>query len=1255
MKQEQISLPPGIEGGLFPSYFLLEGIKNTASWKSLDKKEVREKYEEARRSYLEFKKMKSTNEADVEDKIIQPFLTLLGIYYRRQQSLGGRVPDYVLFESDEKKNKFSSDRWNLALSLLEAKKWERALDRRDVYDIDDPYIPAGQIMAYLSRAEADSKGKIRWGILTNGRFWRLYAQRWDKRGKYLEIDFEKLFGETLSPTEEEKFHIFKIFLLFFSKDAFLEKAEVGGNTFLDYAVEEGKSWETELTENLKDRIYKEVIPSLAKGMYKSLPEGERDLAKIYEATLILLYRLLFILYAEDKGLLPPRDEKYDDYSLRKIREKIAKKMDENDVFSKERTNYYSHLRNLFDIINKGDSNIGISPYNGGLFESQSHPFLDTKINIPDFYLAIAIDHLSRDYRYTPPKLINYKDLSVAHLGSIYEGLLEFKLKVAKTNLKIVKKGGKEIYEKAKPGDTPDIYTGEIYLTNDKSERKATGSYYTPDYIVNYIVENTIGPLIEEKKEQIRKEKIKLQEKIKNARGYNRKEYERRLTSLDNQLIDEILSIKVLDPAMGSGHFLVGALNYLSNELYKVLGGEETKEAEKDYDVTWIKREVVERCLYGVDINPLAVELAKLSLWLETLSHGKPLNFLDHHLKVGNSLIGAEFNEIVKFPVKRKGKQEAESPSLPLKTENFQLDISKAVNSANLLMQISSDSIEGIKEKEKLYKDSVELALAKLKRLANLWTAIHFGLRELEISGHQYLLNENLYRSIYNYIAKRAKENVQVDVAEKFLEKADKIAEEKKFFHWELEFPEIFFDEQGKILPNPGFDVVMGNPPYVRQEKIKDLKASLQAGYEVYNSTSDLYTYFYEKSWHILKSNGFSCFISSNKWMRAKYGEKLRKFFKEKTEIIKLIDFGGYPVFEATVDTNIILFKKKRPDKGHKVIFVNIESKPADKDLISFIEENHSTILQEKLDEKCWTLADERILRLKEKIEKVGKPLKDWDVRIYFGIKTGFNKAFIINTETREKILAQCKTEEEKERTKNIIKPILRGRDLFRWGYKWAGWWLIKIEAGWTNQNKGKDKPEEFFKKTYPAVYNHLISFANKKSKGKGLLNRDDQGDYWWELRDCSYYSEFEKEKIVYPDISERLSFTYDDKYFLNNTCYFINSGNKYLLSVLNSSVIDFFYRQISSQLGNEAIRAFTIFIEQLPISLITQHNELIVKELENLVDQILSLTQFEDYLENPQKQAKVKDYERQIDQLVYKLYGLTDEEIKIVEGAIKGL
>ncbi|HOK57061.1 MAG TPA: TaqI-like C-terminal specificity domain-containing protein [bacterium] len=757
-------------------------------------------------------------------------------------------------------------------------------------------------------------------------------------------------------------------------------------------------------------------------------------------------------------------------------------------------------------------------------------------------------------------------------------------------------------------------------------RKATGSYYTPREIVDYMVEESLFEYLKTKFPEISEDEIRLL--LSYSDGIPE------LTEEEKQKIITVIgNIKILDPACGSGAFPMGILHKLVHILTKLdpdnkywheiqyqkalkaseeVFKERNNKAEREELLKEIndafdeninypdyarKLYLIENCIYGIDIQPIAVQISKLRFFISLV--------LDQKVDRGKENLGVR-------------------PLPNLETKFVAADTLIALESPESPRLKDPD----IKEKEE-----------QLEELRHKYFTAKTRTQKKRI--------QKKYKKLREKIAKLLIKDRWGEQTVKKIASFDPF-DQNTFADW--------FDPKWMFGVVDGFDIAIGNPPYVRQEKIKPLKHSLKEAYkDFFNSTSDLYIYFYKKSYDILRNHGILCFISSNKWMRAKYGEKLRKFLKENTKVKELIDFSGYSVFEQTVDTNIIIFQKENPGKVHALYFVNVKSDVDD--VISYIQNNKRILSQQKLSDNAWTLADERVLALKEKIEKIGKPLKDWDVKIYFGIKTGFNEAFIIDTKTRDGILANCKTQEERKRTEEIIKPILRGRDIGRYYYKWAGLWVIKIESGWTNKNRRNEKPEEFFKKMSPSIYRHLISFANKEVEGsrKGLLNRDDQGDYWWELRNCAYYPEFEKEKIVWQEIVREPSFAYDNTGIYCEATSFLMTGKnlKYIIGLLNSKPVMFFFRNYyaGGGLGEEGYRYKKAFLKQLPLPPITPQNQPLVTQIESLVSQILNVDTDKNVCAttNQQKQAKVKELEKQIDQLIYKLYDLTEEEIKIIE------
>ena len=749
-------------------------------------------------------------------------------------------------------------------------------------------------------------------------------------------------------------------------------------------------------------------------------------------------------------------------------------------------------------------------------------------------------------------------------------------------------------------------------------RKATGSYYTPREIVDYMVEESLKEYLKTKLPDIDEYKIDLLLSYSDETPDLSDEEKQKIISA----IDEV---KILDPACGSGAFPMGILHKLvyilqkidpdnklwhehqyqkavkaSEEVFKEKDKLEREEMLKEINEAFDesinypdyarKLYLIENCIYGVDIQPIAIQISKLRFFISLVLDQKvdrtkenfgirPLPNLETKFVSANTLIGLERPKqlIIRDP-------EIENKERELKEVRHRYFTAR-----------TRTQKQRLQEKDRKIRQEIAQLL-----INNNW-------------------NETTAHKIANF----------------------DIFDQNASADW--------FDPEWMFGVVDGFDIVIGNPPYVRQEKIKNLKPLLQKqNYQTFSSTADLYVYFYEKGYQLLKDGGILSFITSNKWMRAKYGENLRRFLKNNTEVLKIIDFSGFKVFDQTVDTNIMLFRKGKPSNQHFIKFVEIKSNV--ENVIEYINQNWQTIPQEKLSENTWTLADEEVLSIKEKIERIGKPLKDWEVRIYRGVLTGFNEAFIIDTETRNRILANCKDEEERKRTEEIIKPVLRGRDIGKYYYKWAGLWVILAKFG-------------FYKIAYlyPGVVEYLSKYE-KQLKNRGQckytrtgeknINKDYFGQHHWLELDNNptdeYLNEFEKEKIVWQEIVREPSFAYDDTGIYVEATAFLMTGNnlKYILGLLNSRPVAFFFKifYAGGGLGEDGYRYKKAFLEQLPIPPITPQNQPIVNQIVQLVDQILSAKQ-----KNPD--ADTSQLEQKIDELVYKLYDLTEEEIKLIEGA----
>jgi type II restriction/modification system DNA methylase subunit YeeA len=798
-------------------------------------------------------------------------------------------------------------------------------------------------------------------------------------------------------------------------------------------------------------------------------------------------------------------------------------------------------------------------------------------------------------------------------------------------------GAEEIQEENKTL----INASVLGLIFEKINGYKDGSFFTPGFITMYMCRETIRRAV--------------LQKFKEIKGWNCENIDElydRITDKKeaNQIIN---SLKICDPAVGSGHFLVSALNEIitiKSDL-KVLLDRQGKTL-RDYDIKiendeliitdddgqfftynpnnsesrriqetifHEKQTIIENCLFGVDINPNSVKICRLRLWIELLKNAyykvsplpgegnigelETLPNIDINIKIGNSLIS-------RFPLNwnlrtilKKSDWNIESYRNAIKTylhpdnKDQKQEMERLINDikGNIRTEISSNDPNIEKRNQKI---------AELRHLRDQKSLFAEGKAEAKSRQKK---QEELEQQI---------NELNAEIEEK---KSGKLYQNA--FEWRFEFPEVLNDEGDFI----GFDVMIGNPPYISLSKIKEKSqtAYFENNYQTYTKGSDIYCLFYEKGSCLLRKSGFLTYITSNSWLKTIYGDSLKKYLIENLQPQTLLNIEDMQIFEeATVESNIIILKKDKVNEFFDVASLNNNylvgsslDEYFDKNCFQFIIPNTSE----------WIIGNKETVSLKQKIEQSSKLLKEFDININRGLLTGLNAAFIINEETKNQLIAESSNSAE------IIQPILRGRDLKKYSYEFSGFYLINTHNGVAKNNIERIKVKE----NYPSIYNYLISFLPQ------IEQRQDQGKDWTNLRNCAYLDDFEKPKIVWGEISDQPKFAFDDSNYYVEATAFLMTGEKlkYLLAILNSKLSEWYFNQISTTTGMGTNRWKKYKIEMLPIKEPTETEELL---LEKIVNQILTAKKSD-------SKADTTALETEIDQLVYQLYELTAEEIKIIE------
>jgi hypothetical protein len=628
---------------------------------------------------------------------------------------------------------------------------------------------------------------VTWGVLTDGRFWRLYHQ---DASRGLEAYYEVNLEELLARGDAEAFGYF---LLFFRREAFAEG-------FLDGILRESKAYALGLGDTLRSNVY-EALKVLIEGLL-AFPRNRltpADLQAVHDNALVVLYRMLFVFYAESRGLLPATDSRYvSQVGFEGLKHDVAERLGPAVGYAATVANLWHQALTLFHFIDQGNAEFGIPQYNGGLFSARNHPriTLDEGMGDPpglwqvgDRWFARVVDLLARDQSEQGRQFVDYRSLGVRHLGSIYEGLLEVQ---------------------------PRLCEGAVELVNARGERKASGSYYTPEELVDLVCDRALTPLLERAREEVAAGKRDLERQIKQRRKaievspLDSTAEEQRIRDLKLASVEPYLSLKVLDPAMGSGHFLVAAMERIAAAIVE----DPNRHSVEDQDGTpsdagFYRRLVAERCLYGVDLNPLAVELAKVSVWLASISGDRPLSFLDHHLRTGDSLIGAWWKDVQTDPRARRNRRNNNHRNNEAQGALFD-DAALARDRRNMVafmreMQLGpSETREDVQRKSDALEALERAVGERLRPAYDLWTSLHFGnaANGADLGDARHLVWGE-------------KAPVYPEKARALLDRARELADSYCFFHWELAFPEVFFDEAGREQPEAGFDAVIANPPWER--------------------------------------------------------------------------------------------------------------------------------------------------------------------------------------------------------------------------------------------------------------------------------------------------------------------------------------------------------------------------------------------------------------------------------------------------------
>jgi len=986
---------------------------------------------------------------------------------------------------------------------------------------------------------------LKWGLLTNGEQWRMYHL--DESTPY-EIFLEMNLAAILSDSASQDYQIFHKFMKVenFTTD---EQGQCRLDIFKKESLAKIDYIESELANALKQKEEggKGVLSNLCMGYVEFLKaNGDSNLdddalrRKIYHGAMLYMFRLLFLFYADARSLLNATNSRL----LEDVLER-SKAASANDT-SASSYSIWEDLESIFVDIDQS--------YNGGLFDPHESEFTqfieESRVN--DAYLASAVHYLtSYQERSREEKAISYRDMSVRHLGTLYEGLLEHKLFIAKEDTEVQAAKDKIQFIPASQGGRivagRYIPAGQVYFGSDRSERKATGSFYTPEYIVDYIVRNTVG----EKLSQLRRDFLAEQKDLLSAVGkaIDQKEQKALTELLEDNLKtfikEKVLKLSVLDPAMGSGHFLVNTSNYIANFITEILNEFEIIGTIETSTTYW-RRWVVENCVYGVDVNPLAVELAKLSLWILSMSKEKPLSFLNHNLKTGNSLIGARLDDIGKYP----GKEDEKQLSIFSDDQDFKEAVGKAISNYVRITSTDSASLDVIADK-KAWLDEIDDILKPYKLICDVHTGIYFG---NEISEWKY---------------KELIDKKDIDHSNFTL---------PSYFHWELEFLQLFIDDEKCFC-------VIGNPPWGGKLNSDEKTFLISAFDHVHMRTPETANYFLAKADTLSSYESYIGMIVPNNFLFQHEFAKARKYYVEITGVEKAVNLGD-SVFKVTAPSCIVIFhNSNKMDPKNRYIYVADYRDVKREELPSHLENGHyfTIKLSDILSSPDYIIPMSKSSGdiIKKIFHNVPDLIDDLCDEVAAGIGSGGDKIFRINdNEAKLHFIEQ-----------DILRPVLVGREIHPY--------YVPTETGYSIIYSTKSVTGESHPNTIQYLMPHEDKLSKKRETRKGLIP-------WWSLHWPRYPGLFDAPKIVIRQTADTICAAVDSfGYYCLNSIIILRPKNpefiKYYVGLLNSRLMRWLYRNLTQEQSRVFAEVKPVNLRKLPIRQIDFSSPTDKKAYENIV------------------------------------------------------